>query len=102
LVRTAQFAAQTYRQPVRFALQFGGDPRPALVVARSTGRCSRPAFDVTGNAGLQTSRSRRMSAIRIGSPEYRVKNRHFRAKIRRFRAAAPWRAHGCMGHVFDK
>jgi hypothetical protein len=37
-----------------------------------------------------------------GSPGYRVKLRSFRAKIRDFRAAAPWRASGCMGHVFDK
>jgi len=39
---------------------------------------------------------------RAGSPGYRVKLRSFCAKIRDFRAAAPWRASGCMGHVFDK
>jgi len=94
-VRTAQFAAQTYRQPVRFALQFGGDPRPALGVARSTGRRSRSAFDVAGSRLP-------VELFRVGSPGYRVKFRSFRAKIRDFRAAAPWRASGCMGHVFDK
>jgi hypothetical protein len=105
LVRTAPFAARSVRQRVRFALPFGPflrqpvricpDPRPALGVAGSTGRRSRPALDVTGSRLP-------VELFRVGSPEYRVKLRSFCAKIRDFRAAAPWRASGCMGHVFDK